>query len=250
MARQLALFVVLVLAFAACRGADEPRGTPVAAQDAAATDTGPGSAGEGITVTGHGTVTGEPDTLRATVGVHVTRADVDQAFSDASAAADRVLEAVREQGVDDRDIQTREFSVRPQRERGPDATPSITGYTVRNLVQVTIREVDRAGDLLTAVADAGGDDVRVEGLRFSIEDDEDQLATARQAAFDDARRKAEHYAELAGRSLGALLDLEELPGQHRPPPIPVPEAADTAAAPIEPGQQEIGVTLRATWSLQ
>lgn len=257
MARRLALALTAALLLAACLGdgddatrsrAAAPTGELAAAQPA------PPAVPDGVTVTGDGRVTGEPDTMRATVGVHVVRADVDEAFDDAAAAADRVLSALREQGVDDEDIQTRDFSVRPEREHRPEGPPQVTGYAVRNLVEVTIHDVDQAGELLAAVAEAAGDDARVEGLRFSLEDNEDQLAAAREDAFADARSKAEHYAELADAELGELVSVTETSAQL-PPPTPLPadaaaRAREGAEAPIQPGEQEVGVQLRATWALQ
>jgi uncharacterized protein len=120
-------------------------------------------------------------------------------------------------------------------------------------VQVTRTDVDTAfddaaGELLAGVVDAAGDDARVEGLRFSLEDNVDQLRAARTAAFDDTRSKAEHHAEL-----GALVSVMEV-GADRPEPFAMEDdaAADTARAeaPIMPGQQEVGVVLQATWALR
>jgi uncharacterized protein len=254
MARHLIVLLTAVVALAACQSTDAPPDTARVAPgaQAAAAQVAVTAVPEGVTVTGHGRVTGQPDTLRATVGVHVVRADVEQAFDDAAAAADRVLAAVREHGVAEEDIQTREFTVWPEEEYRPDRPPAITGYAVRNLVEVTIRDIDQAGELLAAVADAAGDDARVQGLHFSLEDNDAQLQGARQEAFEDARRKAEHYAQLAGRTLGDLVSITETTAQL-PPPIPLPDVAleqRAAAPPVMPGQQEVGVQLQATWALR
>lgn len=224
----------------------------VASADARA-DGAVAAAHEGVTVTGVGEASAEPDTLRATVGVHVVRPDVETAFDDAAAAADRVLAAVREHGVADEDVQTRELSVRPEHEPRPEEPPRITGYAVTNLVEVTIRDVDAAGELLASVADAAGDDARIEGLRFSLAEDDAVLEQARQEAFEDARRKADHYAQLAGLSLGDLVSITEAGGQAPPPARLSGEAvadAGGAAPPVMPGQQQIRVQLTATWSLR
>lgn len=263
MARHVTLLLTAVLLLAGCEAAGDTTagGTgPQAAGQAeaapavqqAAAAQGAASVPEGVTVTGHGRVTGEPDTLRATVGVEVVRPDVDEAFEAATAAAEAVLDALRERGVADDDIQTREFAVHPQRQGGPEEPPEITGYMVRNLVEVTVREVDQAGDLLAAVADAAGDDARVQGLRWSLEDNEAQLVGAREQAFEDARAKAEHYAELAGVQLGELVSVTEVGAQLPPPQSLTEEAFDAegAAPPIAPGEQEVGVRLQATWALE
>lgn len=254
----LPLALVLLLALAGCTDDQgDPAAGPAtgsAATAAVQSDPAPPFLSlEGVTVTGHGRVPDAPDTLRATVGVHVVRADVDTAFADANAAAERVLAALRDAGVADEDIQTRELSVRPEHEHRPEGPPEVTGYAVRNLVEVTITDVDQAGELLGAVADAGGDDARIERLWFDLEDNEEQLQAAREAAFEDARSKAEHYAGLADRELGPLVSVTET-GADLPPPtegMDTAVAADEAAgaAPIMPGEQEVGVQVQARWSL-
>ena len=257
MPRQLVLVLIATaLVVAGCQGADDTSApqSATAAQGARPAAAGEPAAGapEGITVIGHGRVTGQPDTVTATVGVHVVRPNVDQAFDDAAAAADRVLTALQENGVAEDDIQTRDFSVQPRRKHRPNKPPTVTGYVVRNLVEAKIRDIDRTGEILAAVTDAAGDDVRVQGVTFALEENDAQLRAARDDAFEDARQKAEHYAELAGTELGALISVTEVSTQR-----PTPErfsagaAADQAvAAPIMPGEQEVGVRLQARWALQ
>jgi uncharacterized protein len=110
---------------------------------------------------------------------------------------------------------------------------------------VTVEDLDRVGELLGVAVNAGGPDARVEHVGLAVEAPE--LDDARQAAFDDARRRAEQYAALAGRSLGPLLALSELDGG--PGPRPQAEAADAAgvaAPPVEPGRQQVAVVVTAT----
>lgn len=256
MTRRLTLALIAVLVLTGCEQSEDPvaPGAAPMAQGAQRAAAGPAtaSAEDGITVVGHGRVSGEPDTLRATVGVHVVRPDVDEAFTVASTAAERVMTALQEHGVAEDDIQTREFSVRPEREGRPDQAPVVTGYVVRNLVEATVRDIDQTGDILAAVAAAAGDDARVEGLSFSLADNDEQLRGARERAFRDARQKAEHYAELAAATLGELIAITEI-SSDVPPPVPLPERAADAAAgapPVMPGQQQVDVRIQATWTLE
>jgi uncharacterized protein YggE len=246
--RVLAAVAALLLLLPGCRSETEApsrvAGAAVAAEDGVT---------DGVTVTGQGRATGVPDTLRATLGVEVVRDDVQTALRDANEAAADVIAALREQGIAEEDIRTTEFTVRPRRGRepGPGGERVVEGYVVRNLVEATIRDVDQAGAVLGEVVEAGGDAARVEHVRFALEDDAAQLEAARRAAFEDARAKAEQYAELAGRSLGALVSLTEVgvPGGP-PPPVAVPdEAAGAGSVPVEPGRQEVDVRIQATWEL-
>lgn len=247
--RLASLLTVLLLLTAGCRS---DGAAPTATSAGAAAQPAQAGVADGVTVTGLGRAAGVPDTLRAVVGVELVREDVETALREANAAAEAVVRALREHGVAEQDVRTMEFSVRPRRvhEPGPGGAPRIEGYVVRNLVEATIRDVEQAGDVLGAVVEAGGDAARVEHVRFALEDDAAQLEAAREAAFEDARAKAEQLAELAGRSLGPLVGVTELGGTGPPPPVPLPEeAARGGAVPLEPGSQEVDVRIQATWEL-
>ena len=206
---------------------------------------------EGITVSGVGRISGRPDVLRVTIGVEAIRPTVQEALDAANAGASQIIEVLRESGVAEEDIQTRDLAVYPQYGERPSATPQITAYSVSNLVEAAVRDLDSAGEVIGQAIRAGGDDARLHQVAFALEDNEALLDDARERAFADARRKAEQYAQMAGGSLGRLVSVREVTGT---PPQPIPfaaggaEAADSAV-PIEPGTQEVSVQVTATWVL-
>jgi uncharacterized protein YggE len=218
------------------------------------------SPAEGITVIGTGRISGKPDTLRGTVGVEVERPSIEEALDAANAAAGRVISAAREQGVEERDIQTTEFSVHPRFNEppvhpgpgGPQDGSEIRGYVAANLVEVKIRDLNRVGGVLQGIVEAGGDAARVHGVSFTLEDNEELLKAAREAAFADAQKRANHYAELAGRGLGTLVSLSEAV-ESDPPRIPFEDRAGEGAAaqavPVMPGEEEVTVRITAVWAL-
>ena len=260
--------IVLALALVACSDGDGDggggsgsaevgaRSGSFAAQGVAQGPTRDGAApAPGITVQGTGRVSGQPDTLTATVGVEVERPDVQAALDAARAGAQRVIDAVVDAGVAEEDVQTAEFDVHPRYEEpSRGSPPAIRGYLVRNLVEVKVREIDRAGQVLAAATEAGGEDARVRGVRFSLEDNTQLVAQARDRAFADARSRAEQYAQLAGRGLGALVSVEETTTPS-PPAARFAEGGEvagdaaTTSVPIQPGQQEVRVRVTAVWSM-
>jgi uncharacterized protein YggE len=221
-------------------------------QSVAQADVVPAPAAEGVTVTGIGRVLGEPDTMRATVGVEVTADTVGEAMSQANAAAREVIDAVVGAGVAEEDVQTSQLRVDPRYEEPEPGSPAeVTGFVVSNLVEVTMRDVDAAGEVIQRAVDAGGDVARLQGVSFALEENEALLSSARESAFADALAKAEQYAQLAGRELGALLSVSE--GTASMPPAArfgFEETAGDAAATIAPGQEETSVQLTATWALE
>ncbi len=207
----------------------------------------------GITVGGAGQASGAPDVVRVTVGVRVVRQTVDEALDAANAATERVLSTLDDTGIAAEDRQTRDFSIFPEYGgESRDGPPRITGYAVSNLVEVKVREIDRVGAILTAIADAGGDDIQIQGVSFALEDDGEQIAAARRAAFADARDRAEQYADLAGVSLGGLIGITDVTVSSPRPVETLGAEAATAdvAVPIEPGTQQVTVRVNVRWALE
>ena len=202
----------------------------------------------GIAVGGVGTASGTPDVLRLSVAAEVTAGTVGEALTSADEAARAVLEAVSAAGVAEEDVQTVDVSIHPRYdERGE----RVTGYTARHALQVTLRDVAGAGAVISAVAEAGGDATRVEGVSFVLEDDDAVQARAREAAFADARRKAEQYADLVGRELGEVVSVRENVQSAAPMPFARAEAAAMdAAMALEPGSTEVTVTAEVLWALR
>jgi hypothetical protein len=202
-----------------------------------------------VEVGGVGTATGTPDVLRLTVGVEVPADGVDAALTGADEAARRVIAALRDADVPRRDVQTVNVSVHP---RYSGEGERITGYVARHDLAVTLRDVDAAGALIAAVADAGGDAARIEGVSYALEDDAAVQAEARAAAFADAQRRAEQYAELVGRELGEVLWVRENVSTPAPMPYAGGDAAVAAGGSValEPGSATVTVTAEVRWSLR
>jgi uncharacterized protein YggE len=240
MKRMIPLLAAGVLLLAAC--GQEPEVTVNAGS-------GDGDA-TGISVTGQGRVTGIPDTLTLDLGVAVLRDSVDEATGEAARLADALIAALSDNGVAEEDIQTSNYSIWPEWDYRNE-TQTLRGYRVTNTVTVKIRDLDRAGATIDAATAAGGDEIVVNGLRFSIEDNEELLELARANAWNDAEEKARQLARLAGIELGTPVSIVESVGQA-PTPVPYRELADEAGAattPIQPGEQEVTVTLQVRFGI-
>ena len=202
----------------------------------------------GVLVTGVGTASAPPDVLRFRVGVEVTADTVDAALASANASGSRVLAALEERGVADRDVQTAAVEVHPRYDaKGQE----ITGYVVRQDLSVTVRELDTAGATISAAVEAGGNAARLSGVQFVLEDDTAVRAEAREKAYDAARAKAEQYAELAGRELGPVLWIAEDVDQHAPQPyLAAADSRMAAPVPLAPGSAEVSVRAEVRWALR
>ncbi|MBL7255873.1 SIMPL domain-containing protein [Paractinoplanes lichenicola] len=200
---------------------------------------------ESVLVSGTGTVSGTPDTLEAAFGVETSATTVDAAMKQATAAATRMRDTLVKGGVTRADLQTSNVNVTSMRkDDGP-----ITGYTVSQGLTAKIRKLAKAGALMSAAVAAGGDAARLSGVSFSIDDDAALLAQARKKAFADARGKAELYAREAGRPLGRVVRVNEGGQVSWPQGGQDRFAAADASIPIEPGRQQLSVTVTVEWAL-
>ncbi|MFF0493904.1 SIMPL domain-containing protein [Nocardia sp. NPDC004068] len=216
---------------------------------AAALLTGCGNSGSDtereVTVVGTGEVRGAPDTLNADLGVAVTASDVSTAIDTANTRVRAVTDAVVGAGAKREDVQTTDVTVQPQ--YGPGRT--ISGYQATNSLHVVVRDLPKASAVLAAAAQAGGNETRVQGVSFALDDNSKLLADARARAFDDAKARAEQYAKLAGVKLGAVKTVDETSSGATPKPAPRYNQAPASDVPLEPGTQTVGFTVTVTWSL-
>ncbi len=202
----------------------------------------------GIQVSGRGEAAGRPDTLSTIVGVSVLRPTVAEAVAVASQRANAVVETLRNRQVAADDIRTQSYSIGAEYDHRRD-TRELVGYRADNALSVTIRDLDAAGDALDAVTSAAGDEVRLDGVHFRLEDDAALMVAAREAAWIDAQQRARQLAALAGVTLGAVESITETAGQGGPPLRAAAFERAATATPIEPGQQAVTVHLTVTFDI-
>lgn len=174
----------------------------------AGTAGGSGSQPEGIWTTGEGKVYVVPDVAVLTLGIESQETTVAAARDKAAVAMEAVINAVKAQGVADKDIQTQYFNIY-QTTRWNTDKEEVTGYRVTNTVVVKVRDVEKAGDVIDEAVAAGGDLTRVNGINFTVDEPQKYYEQARDEAFDYAKAKAEQLAGKAGVDLGALIYMTE-----------------------------------------
>jgi uncharacterized protein YggE len=202
----------------------------------------------GVTVYGAGTVRATPDVVTAVLGAHVRADDVQQALARAEEAVAALRASLLADGATEPDLRTeatnvwRDDSPRPKGSGRP-------AVTVRLTLRAVIRDVAAAGQIVHRALAAAGDAAQLDSLTFGITDPDDAARQAREAAFADARAKAEQYATLAGGELGQVVEVEDAGGA---PPAPRPLArnavAMAAALPVDAGEQEVAASVRVRWA--
>lgn len=197
-----------------------------------------------IIVLGEGSVSAAPDSAQIRSGV-TTRAKTAKEASDAnSKLMSAVIAALVGSGIEQKDIQTAQFSVQPVYESPAPNTPAkLTGFSASNQVSVKIRQLAKVGEILDRLIAAGATDVG--SVEFIHSDPSKLLDQAREAAIADARRKAELYAHATGLSLGGVAWLTE--DSAYTPPIRMKAmrapTALAAAVPISAGEDTLQVRI-------
>lgn len=211
-----------------------------------------------MNLNGVGEINAKPDMAIVSSGV-VTEAKTARAALDANTEAmTRVVDLLRAEGIEQKDLQTSGFSVQPQYTRprrnssGEQPPPRIVGYSVSNQLTVKVRDLEKLGIILDKVVSAGSN--RVNGVSFTFSNPRTLMDLARARAMEDALRKANIYVDAAGIKLGRITNISEQGSFHPQPRFRTMARAEMAAdaaapVPMEAGQQTLSVQISVTWEL-
>jgi uncharacterized protein YggE len=207
-----------------------------------------------ISVSGTGRVILSPDVADLRLGVTIQRTTVKAARADAATAMTAVIAALKNAGIDDKDIQTSALSLQPQYDYSNNGNqPRLTGYYFSNSVSATVRNLDKLGDAIDSSLAAGA--TSLDGVTFRVDDQTKAEAQARAAAMADARKKADALASAAGVTISGVSSISET---IAPTPYPMMYGATDAAGaaspksiatPIQAGSNEVDVTVAVTYRI-
>ncbi|MCZ4499503.1 MAG: hypothetical protein JWQ74_2056 [Marmoricola sp.] len=203
-----------------------------------------------VEVTGTGAATQAPDRIDLNLGLTAVRPDVGEALAHVDARAAELGAALRSHGLADADIRTTGTSLYEEYAGADGARAGFrAGFRAGHDLSVRVADASTVSAVVEAAVAAAGNDLRINGLTWSVADDTDLVRRAREAAFDDARAKADELATLAGRSLGALMRITEGPSAGGGIPRLALAKADAAGFAPEPGSSRTEVALVIRWSL-
>jgi uncharacterized protein YggE len=232
-------FVVLALALSAC---GVPAGTQAQAQPL-----------RNLSVTGTGTVYLTPDIANIYIGVHNEDPVITTAVNANNAQTQALVNALKDAGIAEADIQTSNFSVYSTNNNGYDKfgnlTPT-TNYAVDNTVYVTIRDLTRMGAILSTALNAGANNIN--SITFDVSDKTAAMAEARQKAMDNAASLADELAQTAGVNLGEIETISYTDNSYYPyySGMGGGASAPNASVPIQPGKTQISVSVSVTYGLK
>ena len=170
-----------------------------------------------INVRGEGEVLARPDIGTFSFSVMSEGADAATAQSDSAERTNAIISYLEEAGVEEKDIKTTNYYLNPKYRYEdrvcptgsycPPGNPTIDGYEVTQTVEVKVRDLDSAGDLITGAGERGA--TNISGLSFTIDDEDALKSEAREAAIADAKEKAEILADNLGVRIVRIMSYYE-----------------------------------------
>lgn len=196
-----------------------------------------------------------PDMATIVIGVTTRAPRAAEALNGNSQAAAKVIAAVRQAGVENRDVQTNAVSISQNFRNKRDAsgyTQEPDGFTATNTVSVRIRDLGKLGSLLTTATGEGANNIN--SLTFDYSGRKKVAEELQAEAVRNARETAQRLVEAAGGKLGQLQTIQA--GGAAPSPrygaMKMMRASADAAepAPVEAGEMTITSSVQATWAIE
>lgn len=209
-----------------------------------------------LVVQAEGLVRATPDQLQLRLGVVTKAAAAGVALDSNNQRMTEVLQMLRAIGLDEAELATGQFQIRPEWSRPPRPTPAnwqrrIVGYRVGNELLITTTKVNLAGQLLSLASRAGAN--QIGGLQFQLADPTAYRQQAIEQATTRAIRKAQAMAAAAGVKLGAVQSIRLNPTGGGPQPIALRVEARSAAAdsvPVVAGKVEVAAAVTMIFRLE
>jgi uncharacterized protein len=204
-----------------------------------------------LSVSGDGTIYLTPDIANIYIGVHTEDPVIATAVGNNNAQTQALVDALKNAGVAEKDIQTSNFSVYSTMSYDK-MTGQTTGstYAVDNTVYITVRDLSKLGTLLNTAVATGANNIN--SISFDVADKTAAMAQARQKAMEKARSLATELAQTAGVKLSEIQNIS----YSDTSPIMYygmgggGSAAPNASVPIQPGQTQISATVSVIYTIK
>ena len=163
-----------------------------------------------------------------------------------------IFEALKELGIQEKDIKMSNVKVQTRHEFGlhsgiSDKGVNLVIYTTSVDLTVTVRKLPRIGETATRMLGTGA--IRNMQVAYGSSNLDQLMAQARAKAVADARGKASLLLLGPGARLGDVLAITDVPPHHQLRFLPVDVCAGKVSLPIAPGEQEVSVNVAVRWSI-
>ena len=205
----------------------------------------------GVTVEATGSVKVVPDGVQFNFSVFAVEATSSSALERANKLASQAREALDDSKINKDDIATQSVSIYPEYSYSQEGVQNLIGFRATQSFAVTLRDTDKAGEVVDAVVSSVGTDLTIDILTPILIDSKDAAEQARENAIKLAKKKAEDYADLLGVDLGNIISVREFATSSA---VPQPwlradlTADESSKTVVDLGTQEVSVTVEARWA--
>ncbi|MBI3379374.1 SIMPL domain-containing protein [Candidatus Gottesmanbacteria bacterium] len=199
-----------------------------------------------LAVVGEGKVDVVPDTVYVELGISVSNvATAEEAQKKIDEVNNKVIDALKNLGVDAKDIQTSNYNINPNYNYLPSNENKITGYNGNATVNVKLKDAKLATQVINEATKAGANQVM--GNRFVVDDPAKYREVARNKAIENAKEQAAKLSKELGISLGKIVNIVESNGGNDYPmyaraDIAMPKTGGGGPQ-LEPGTQTVTSTV-------
>lgn len=159
-----------------------------------------------LTVSAQGKASLTPDLAVIQAGVKTIESTAIKSQQENSKKMNKVIEAIKGEGVEKKDIQTTNYNLRAVYD-WTEKGKIFKGYETSQNVTVKIRDLDAIGKILEQINLAGAN--QIGGINFTFDDPENLKIQTSQKAIAKAKEKAKLLAQSAGIKLGNIISLSE-----------------------------------------
>ncbi|HEV2531049.1 SIMPL domain-containing protein [Phenylobacterium sp.] len=203
-----------------------------------------------LNLSAYGDVKAAPDMATITLGVQTEAATAALALAANAEQMNRVMAALKRDGIAERDIRTAQLNVNPKYVYEQNQPPRLTGYDASNQVTVTVHDLKRLGQTVDAAVGAGA--TNVNSVAFGLSDPTAAQDAARLAAVRALQAKAELYARALGHPVVRLVSLSE-GASFAPPvitePVMVAQSRMVQPTPVSPGELQVRIQVSGVYEL-
>ena len=167
-----------------------------------------------IAVSGKGEVVVKPDIATVSFTVTEENLDVGVAQDTVNKTVAKIVDYIKTQGVNEKDIKTTGYNIYPRYNYVNataypynQGTRVLAGYDVSQSIEVKIRDLTKAGKIVSGLGEFGVKDMS--GLNFSVDKQDEITKQARDLAIADARADAEKIAKGLGVRLVKITSFSE-----------------------------------------
>lgn len=170
-----------------------------------------------VSFSGEGKILAKPDIAVVSFAIVTEATDSREAQDENSVKSKKVVDFLKKEGIDEKDIRTVGYNIYPQYKYPQYDKPEIRGYQVNQAIEAKIRDLSDVSKILDGVVEAGVN--QVNNLSFTIDNPEKLKAEARAKAITDAKKKASELKGQIGLKLGKIVNFSENIGGLPPGPL-------------------------------